>query len=181
MFATVAYYYLITALNHTDIAYEWQYAKTRTYEDYTVVPFSDLIKAVSASNAPLYPPYLESLGLKLDNGTALTVESLPSAIEARVKAGIIKAMTAGETIPELGQNWSFTQKDGSEIVVCNNWLDVDNLAGTVISIGCDKYLEFVCKIAKLKPASAFDNFDTPLQFLAHYAYLFTPSNNFELI
>lgn len=90
-------------------------------------------------------------------------------------------MTAGETIPELGQNWSFTQKDGSEIVVCNNWLDVDNLAGTVISIGCDKYLEFVCIIAKLKPASAFDNFGTSLQYLAYYAYLFTPSNNFELI
>jgi len=106
VFAMIAYC-PITDLDHANIAYEWQYAKTRLLGDYTDVSVSDLMKAVSASLATLYPPYFESLGLKLDNGTTLTAESLPSAIEARVKAGIIKAMSAGETIPELGQNWTF--------------------------------------------------------------------------
>ncbi len=89
---------------------------------------------------------------------------MPGAIEALVKAGTEKAMKNGETVPDLGETWAFTQRDGSTLYVTNYWLDVDNAADTVVSIDYGKYLEFVITTAKLKTAPAFENFGTPLQY-----------------
>ena len=163
VFATIAYC-PITDLDHADLAYEWQYAETRLLGNYTDGELTDLMQTVSAELAALYSPYLKSLGLKLEDGTALTAETLPGVIEARVKAGVEKAMTAGETVPDLGESWTFAQRDGSEMAVTNDWLDVDNATDTVISIDYDKYLEFVCTTALLKTAPAFENYGTPLQY-----------------
>jgi hypothetical protein len=89
---------------------------------------------------------------------------MPAAIEALVEADIEKAMAKeGETIPDLGETWTFAQRDGSDQVVTNDWLDVDNAAGTVVSIDYDKYLEFVCKTALLKTTPAFENYGTSLE------------------
>ncbi len=161
VFATIAYC-PITDLDHADIAYEWQYSATRLVDaDYTDGPFDE---QVSADLAALYPAYLESLGIVLEDGTPLTADTMPGAIVGLVKAGVEKAMANGEIVPDLGEDWTFIQRDGSELVVTNDWLDVDNGAGTVVSIDYDKYLEFVCKTAQLKTAPAFENYRTPLQY-----------------
>jgi hypothetical protein len=161
VFATIAYC-PITDLNHADIAYEWQYNATRLLDaNYTDGPFDE---QVSADLAALYPAYLESLGLVLEDGTPLTADTMPGAIVALVKAGVEKAMANGETVPDFGEDWTFKQRDGSELVVTNDWLDVDNDADTVESIDYGKYLEFVVKTAKLKTAPAFENYGTPLQY-----------------
>ncbi|MBC7251395.1 MAG: hypothetical protein H5T62_14060 [Anaerolineae bacterium] len=164
VFATIAYC-PITDLDHADIAYEWQYSATRLLGDYTDGQLSDQMKQVSADLAALYPAYLESLGLVLEDGTPLTADTMPDAIVALVKADIEKAMAKeDETIPDLGETWTFTQRDGSELAVINDWLDVDNDTDTVVSIDYGKYLEFVATTAKLKTAPAFDNYGTPLQY-----------------
>jgi len=161
VFATIAYC-SITDLNHADIAYEWQYSATRLLNpDYTDGPFDP---QVSADLAALYPAYLESLGLVLEDGTPLTADTMPGAIVALVKAGTEKAMASGEIVPDLGEDWEFIQRDGSVLVVTNDWLDVDNDADTVVSIDYDKYLEFVTTTAALKTAPAFENYGTPLQY-----------------
>jgi len=161
VFATIAYC-PITDLDHADLAYEWQYTFTRLLdEDYTDGPFS---ARVSIELAALYPAYLESLGLVLEDGTPLNANTMPGAIEAVVEAGVEKAMANGETVPDLGEDWAFTQRDGSVLVVTNDWLDVDNDADTVVSIDYGKYLEFVTTTAALKTAPAFENYGTPLQY-----------------
>ncbi len=161
VFATVAYC-PITDLDHADIAYEWQYGATRLLGDYTKgepeTPVSDDMKAVSAELAAQYPAYLAGLGLKLDDGTALTAETMPSAIEALVRAGVEKAMAGGDTVPDLGEQWTFGASSAT-----NEWLDVDNDADTVVSIDYTKYLEFVVTMTQLKTAPAFESYGTPLQ------------------
>jgi len=161
VFATIAYC-PITDLNHADIAYEWQYSATRLLDPaYTDGPFD---AQVSADLAALYPAYLQSLKLKLEDGTPLTADAMPDAIVGLVKAGTEKAMANGEIVPDLGETWTFTQRDGSELVVTNYWLDVDNDADTVVSIDYGKYLEFVTTTAALKTAPAFENYGTSLQY-----------------
>ena len=161
VFATIAYC-PITDLDHADMAYEWQYSFTRLVDDdYTDGAFS---ARVSIELAALYPAYLESLGLVLEDSTPLNANTMPRAIEALVKAGTEKAMANGEIVPDLGETWEFEQRDGSILVVTNDWLDVDNDAGTVESIDYGKYLEFVVKTAKLKTSPAFENYGTPLQY-----------------
>jgi hypothetical protein len=161
VFATIAYC-PITDLNHADMAYEWQYTFTRLVDDdYTDGEFS---ARVSIELAALYPAYLESLGLVLEDGTPLNANTMPGAIKELVKAGTEKAMVNGETVPDLGEDWEFEQRDGSILVVTNDWLDVDNDADTVVSIDYGKYLEFVTTTAALKTAPAFENYGTPLQY-----------------
>ena len=156
VFATIAYC-PITDLNHADIAYEWQYSATRLLNpNYTDGSFD---AQVSADLAALYPAYLASLGLKLEDGTPLSVDTMPDAIKALVKAGTEKAMANGVTVPDLGETWTF-----GTLVVTNNWLDVDNGTDAVVSIDYGKYLEFVTTTAKLKTAPAFENYGTPLQY-----------------
>jgi hypothetical protein len=180
IFATIAYC-PITDLNHADIAYEWQYAATRLLGDYTDgqpdTPLSDETKQVSAELAAQYPAYLKSLGLVLEDGTPLTADTMPGAIEALVQAGVEKAMANGETVPDLGETWTFAGRSfpggppAEDTVVTNDWLDVDNDAGTVVSIDYGKYLEFVCTTAKLKTAPAFENYGTSLQYFMNESNL----------
>jgi hypothetical protein len=168
VFATIAYC-PITDLNHADIAYEWQYGATRLLDaNYTDGPFD---AKVSATLAAQYPAYLESLGLKLEDGTPLTAETMPGAITALVKADIEKAMAKeGETVPDLGESWTFPGRSipggppAEDIFVKNDWLDVDNDANTVVSIDYNKYLAFVTTTAKLKTSPAFENYGTPDQY-----------------
>jgi hypothetical protein len=164
VFATIAYC-PITDLNHADIAYEWQYSATRLLDaNYTGGPFDT---QVSADLAALYPAYLKSLKLRLEDGTKLTANNMPDAIVALVKDGVEKAMANGETVPDLGETWTFEGHCSPfgctpDIVVTNDWLDVDNDANIVESIDYSKYLEFVVKTAQLKTAPAFDNYGTEL-------------------
>jgi len=164
VFATIAYC-PITDLNHADMAYEWQYSFTRLVDnDYTDGEFD---ARVSIELAALYPAYLESLELVLEDGTTpLNANTMPRAIEALVKADIEKAMAEeGETVPDLGETWIFYDRNGNPLPpVTNDWLDVDNDADTVLSIDYGKYLEFVATTAKLKTAPAFENYSTPLQY-----------------
>ncbi len=160
IFGTMAYC-PITDLDHADIAYEWQYGFIRLVDDYSD---GDFDARVSAELAGQYPAYLESLGLVLEDGTPLTANTMPRAIEGLVIAGVEKVMEAGETVPDLGETWEFEERDGSILVVENDWLDVDNDTDTVVSVHYGRYLEFVCKTRQLKTAPAFENYGTPLQY-----------------
>lgn len=159
VFATIAYC-PITDLDHADIAYEWQYAATRLVDTSggSRTPIPDEMKTLSAELAAEYPSYLASLGLELEDGTSLTAETMPGAIEALVTAGVEKAMANGETVPDLGEGWT----RGSDTVT-NEWLDIDAATNSVVSIDYGKYLEFVDIFTQLKKVPAFDNFGTPFQ------------------
>ena len=165
VFAAIAYC-PITDLDHADIAYEWQYSATRLLGPYTIgqTPPSEQTMTVSKKLASQYSAYLKSLGLKLEDGTPLTAETMPAAIKALVKADLEKAMAEdGEIIPDLGETWTFIRRGGSKQIVKNDWLDVDNATDTVVSIDYSKYLEFVCVTAQLKTSPAFDNYGTSLE------------------
>jgi hypothetical protein len=161
VFATIAYC-PITDLDHVDYAYEWQYSAMRLRGDYNdgQNPPTAATMALSVELAAQYPAYLASLGLKLEDGTALNAATMPGAIVALVKADVEKKLKAGVNVPDLGEDWSF-QTGNTMLVVKNDWLDIDKGAKTVVSINYDKYLEFVCKTAKLKTAPSFDNYGTP--------------------
>jgi len=160
IFGTMAYC-PITDLDHADIAYEWQYSFMRLIDP--SYSGGDFDARVSAELAGQYPAYLESLGLVLEDGTPLDANTMPGAIVALVKVGVEKVMAAGEEVPDLGEEWIFIQRDGSELHVTNDWLDVDNDTDTVLSIHYGKYLEFVVKTAALKTAPAFENYGTSLE------------------
>jgi hypothetical protein len=153
VFATIAYC-PITDLDHADIAYEWQYGATRL----ALGEMTGEAKTVSEELAAEYPAYLASLGLKLEDGTPLTAETMPGAIEALAKAGAERAMASGVTVTDLGEEWKFGDKS-----LTNDWLDVDNDANTVVNIDYAKYLEFVATMNPPKSPPAFDKFGTPLE------------------
>lgn len=163
VFAVMAYC-PITDLDHADIAYEWQYGAMRLLGDYTSgepdMPLSQAMKDSSVALAAQYPAYLASLGLELEDGTPLTADTMPDAIMALVKSSVEEAMAQGQDVPALGEDWTLPGMSffgpAPDIVVTNDWLDIDEATGTVVSMNYDKYLECVCNTAQLKTVPAFD-------------------------
>ena len=95
-------------------------------------------------------------------------DSVPDAIMAIVQKSVEEAMANGETVPDLGEDWTFPGRGfpggpggpggppAADIVVTNDWLDVDNETDTVMSMDYEKYLECVCNTTQLKTVPAFD-------------------------
>lgn len=156
VFAAIAYC-PITDLGHADMAYEWLYGLLRARATTAGGLWTDVQAAASAELAAAYPAYLAGLGLTLADGTLLTVDTMPAAIEAEVRAEIERHVAEGGSVPALGENFDITLRMRGEektISLPNDWVSVED--GVVTSFDLQNYLRFVVGTAALKPVPAFD-------------------------
>jgi hypothetical protein len=119
--------------------------------------------AASAALAATFPAYLNSLGLKLENGAALSDSSLKAATQALVKAEIERQISKGTPVPALGGNFTLTVSGRPGVAptattIVNDWLTLrgSGISATVANIDYAKYLKFVTTIQSLKTVVAFD-------------------------
>lgn len=157
VFATIAYC-PITDLGHTDMAYEWFYQGTRTEANTASGDWSAQAQAASDALAAAYPAYLDSLGLTLADGTALTSATMRDAVKAEVLAEVERHAASGAAIPAKGEVFTLTLGAGPgktrTVELVNDWLSVTD--GKVTELDFDAYLRFVAQTAALKNVPAFD-------------------------
>ena len=166
VFAAVAYC-PINNLGNADTGYEWEYNAVRTDANtgalngvaYTARPQV----SASAALAAAFPAYVNSLGLRLENGQALTDSSLKSATQAFVKAELERQIAKGTALPALGENFvlSVSGAPGSPAstkTIANDWLTLNGsgTSATVANINYTQFLKFVTTRQALKTVVAFD-------------------------
>ena len=95
IFAAVCYC-PITDLDHADAAYEWLYQCTNT----GVRGLSEEQQAVSAELAALYPAYLNSLELKMADGTPITDENYLDYVKSFIMKSAQRAKNEMVSIPD---------------------------------------------------------------------------------
>ncbi|MDR3289518.1 MAG: alpha/beta hydrolase fold domain-containing protein [Peptococcaceae bacterium] len=178
VFGVIAYC-PITDLDHADQAYEWQYGDLR--KDYAVTTdvkgISDggtagaAMLAASADLAADYVSYFNSLGLKLEDGSALTADRLHGAVAALVKqeveyalknVGVEKMFASGTAnifVPVFNLQTSRTMIVERD----NTWIKNINPQNGTADIDYDAFRLFVAQNRSLKIAPAFDNAATPLE------------------
>ncbi|ODT83686.1 MAG: hypothetical protein ABS76_01855 [Pelagibacterium sp. SCN 64-44] len=152
VFATIAYC-PITDLGNADIAYEWQYNGVRSAGNTTQNHYPEASQATSTQLAAAYPAYLESLGLKTEDGKALTAETMREAILAAVKRETEEVLAEGVAVPAIGEDFVL-QRGEESTKLPNDWLTVAD--GKVTDIDYENYLAFVTKASALKIVPAFD-------------------------
>ena len=162
----------ITDLPNADAAYEWTYANARSGlagQDFNTKPdkpaniyYSEeagtLNEEISAILSDTYCTYVDSLGLVLDDGTALTSGNLKEAV-----AGLMEAEIA-EAIEEVGREQMLadigTASNGrGESVGPQDWVVFDEDGGFTYDL--DKHLVYVASNTKLKVVCAFSNEGLP--------------------
>jgi hypothetical protein len=153
VFATVAYC-PINDLGHSDIAYEWQYSAVRTDANTSGGKYPVDMQKASKEYAAAYPAFLAGLGLKMEDGTPLTAETMDNAIIAQVKRDIYEALTEGAVIPAFGTDFVVATRSG-EVKVKNEWLAIES--GKITKFDYKNYLKFVTTITALKTVVAFDS------------------------
>lgn len=152
VFAVIAYC-PITDLGHADLAYEWLFRSARGAATVAGGQWSDRADAASAELAAGYADYLDGLGLKLSDGSALTAATMAGAIDAEVRAEVKRHLATGGTVPALGEPFTLQIRDAT-VDVPNTWLSVDG--GKVTGIDHDAFVAFVATATALKPVPAFD-------------------------
>jgi len=150
----VSAYCPITNLDHADMAYEWLFNGVNDYKNIEIsmldfkverkeiagtltaeqINMSDLLKS-------LFPVYLNSLGLKQADGTALTLDAdgngnFKEYIKSFVIASAQKALDSGKDLSAL------------------TWLTIQD--GTVTDIVFDQYIAYA---GRMKTPPAFDGLD----------------------
>ncbi|MDR1218131.1 MAG: alpha/beta hydrolase [Treponema sp.] len=140
IFAAICYCPIID-LEHADMAYEWLYRGTNA-QARSLQPGET---AVSNELAALYPAYLDSLGLRMSDGTAVSSANYMTYLKAFLLNSAQTARNADFDIP------------GETGVILNK-----NFQGTpgelVLDIDMDKYLNYVVVRTPLKTPPAFDQF-----------------------
>ncbi|MCC8143330.1 MAG: hypothetical protein LUD02_07910 [Tannerellaceae bacterium] len=129
----------ITDLEHADMAYEWLYNRTNK----GARGLSPEQIAVSDELAALYPAYLNSLGLRMPDGTPLTDTNYAGYLKSFLIRSAQKARDAGADLPvDIGieLNKGFRGSTGEY----------------VIDIDLDTYLDYVVNRQPLKTPPAFD-------------------------
>lgn len=145
----------ITNLDHADMAYEWEFGGITDYYRKKMVPpapgetkptfipddgvMTGAQIALSEELKPLFPPYLNALGLTDDGGNPLTLDaegrgSFRDYVLAVVLRSAQGQLDKGEDLSALG------------------WLTVED--GKAVAIDFDRYVAFR---TRMKPAPAFDN------------------------
>lgn len=145
----------ITDFGHACAAYEWLYGDTRrvmyiTGEmNYPFIEESDLMSA-SAALAKQYVEYIDSLGLKDDEGNEITSTNLKDYIAGLMHEEIDR------TVSEIGieQMMKDIEKNSRRGMRVNNGWLVFNEDGSY-TYDLDRHLYYVAKYTTLKPAPAF--------------------------
>lgn len=159
----------ITDLNHADMEYEWLYGCT----DNGVRHLDESQIAISKELAALAPAYINSLGLKDENGNAITAENYMNYLKKFIIESAHVALENGCEIPDtIGiiryskPRPTFAQRLGSGPV--NGGAPSDAPSGAprperkmeytdfVIDIDWQKYLTYVASVTPLKTPPAFD-------------------------
>lgn len=173
VYAIVAYC-PIQDLGSADLAYEWMFNVLNTRALVSADQKAGLIvdasgnELVRASNPDpagsallmsRFTTYQASLGLKADDGTALTTDNMLAAIEAEIKKSATAYVQAGKPFVAynaMGSAAANGVAGGSgTLYYKNDFIAVDS-TGAVTTFSMTNYLKFVAKQARLKAVPAFD-------------------------
>lgn len=172
-YAIVAYC-PIQDMGSADLAYEWMFNVLNTRALVSADQKAGLI--VDATGAELvraanpdptgsaalmnkFVTYQASLGLKNDDGTALTTDNMLAALEAEIRRAASTYVKSGKSIVAFNAfgNAAANGVAGGTgtLYYKNDFIDVD-ASGTVTNFNMSNYLKFVAKQARLKAMPSFD-------------------------
>jgi hypothetical protein len=173
VYAIVAYC-PIQDMGSADLAYEWMFNVLGTRALVSADQKAGLI--VDASGAELvrasnpdptgsatlmnkFVAYQASLGLKNDDGSALTASNMPAALQAEFQKAASAYVKSGKSIVAYNAYGSAAANGvaggSGTLYYKNDFIDVD-AAGNVRFFDLSNYLKFVAKQARLKAVPAFD-------------------------
>ncbi|GAK50079.1 hypothetical protein U14_01305 [Candidatus Moduliflexus flocculans] len=150
----VSAYCPITNLDHADMAYEWQFNGVNDYKkiEISMLDFKVQRKEIAGTLMaeqiktsemlkPLFPAYLNSLGLKKADGTDLTLDadgngSFKDYVKSFVIASAQNALDSGKDLSALA------------------WITIQD--GKVTDIAFDQYIAYA---GRMKTPPAFDGLD----------------------
>ena len=172
-YAIVAYC-PIQDMGSADIAYEWMFNVLGTRAQVSADQKAGLIanaagaELVRASNPDpagstnlmnKFVAYQAGLGLKNDDGTALTSSNMLAVLETEFKNAASKYVKAGSTIVAFNATGNAAANGVAggtgTLSYKNDFINVDS-TGTVLSFNMTNYLSFVAKHARLKAVPSFD-------------------------
>jgi len=173
VYAVVAYC-PIQDMGSADLAYEWMFnvlgTRTQVSADQKAGLIVDATGAelVRASNPDpagstvlmnKFATYQAGLGLKNDDGTALTTDNMLVALQNEVKKAASTYVKAGKTFVAFNATGSAAANGvaggSGTLSYKNDFVNVDS-GGTVASFDMSNYLKFVAKQARLKAVPSFD-------------------------
>ena len=173
VYAIVAYC-PIQDMGSADLAYEWMFNVVNTRTLVSADQKAGLI--VDASGAELvrasnpdptgstalmnkFASYQAGLGLKNDDGTALTTDNMLAALQTEIKKAVGAYVKAGKTFVAFNATGSAAANGvaggSGTLSYKNDFINVD-ASGTVTSFDMSNYMKFVAKQARLKAVPAFD-------------------------
>ncbi len=174
VFAAICYC-PITDLNHADMEYEWLYGCTNTGVRHLN---ADQIE-ISNELAALCPDYINSLGLKEQDGTLLTADNYKDYIKSFLMAAAHRALEEGCEIPDSigftfyqdkfgpmgggpgngprgGMKPTGDDGRGAPSFGPGNAPRFNKTSDFVTGLDLDKYLSYVASVTPLKTPPAFD-------------------------
>lgn len=173
VYAVVAYC-PIQDMGSADIAYEWMFnvlgtraAVSADQKAGLIVDTSgaELVRAANpdpAGSTALmnkFVAYQAGLGLKNDDGTALTADNMLAALQTEIQKAASAHVKAGKSIVAYNAYGTAAANGvaggSGTLSYKNDFIDVDS-GGTVKSFNMPNYLKFVAKQARLKAMPSFD-------------------------
>jgi len=173
VYAIVAYC-PIQDMGSADLAYEWMFNVAGTRALVSADQKAGLIvdangnELVRASNPDpagstalmnKFVAYQAGLGLKNDDGTALTSSNMLAALETEIKKAASAYVKSGKAFVAFNANGSAAANGvagGSGTLYYKNDFIAVDASGTVTSFNMSNYLKFVAKQARLKAVPSFD-------------------------
>lgn len=173
IYAAVAYC-PIQDLGSADLAYEWMFnvldtrAQVSADQKAGLIVDSSSAEILRASNPDptgsselmaKFVTYEAGLGLKNDDGTALTTDNMLAALQTEIKSAASNYVKAGGSIVAYNA-YGTTASNGvaggsGTLYYKNDFINVDS-SGTVTYFNMSNYLKYVAKQARLKAVLAFD-------------------------
>ena len=163
---TAVCYCPITYLAHADMAYEWLYGNTDSRKANDAAH-----REVTKEEAALFPAYLQSLNLKLKDGTPLTADNYLDFIKREIIRSAQIAKNAGAEIPD-SIGFTFNSEAGTFAPINGRVkpkdIPADMLEGMkkmagrkqvgeyITDLDMTKYLNYVANKTPLKTTPAFD-------------------------
>lgn len=159
---TAVCYCPITDLAHADMAYEWLYGNTDSRKANDAAH-----REVTKEEAALFPAYIQSLNLKLQDGTPLTADNYLDFIKREIIRSAQIAKNAGAEIPD-SIGFTFNSEAGTFAPINGGVkltdIPADMLEGMkkmaaheyITDLDMTKYLNYVANKTPLKTAPAFD-------------------------
>lgn len=166
---TAVCYCPISDLSHADMAYEWLYGNTDSRKANDAAH-----REVTKELAALFPAYINSLDLKLDDGTLLTADNYLDFIKKEIIRSAQIAKDAGAEIPD-SIGFKFNTEEGTFAPVNGgqqpekkaegkqlpprgmNGMMHKQVGEYIIDLDMPTYLNYVANKTTLKTAPAFDS------------------------